>query len=235
MNIIYVLGFRFMSLDSFIGSYTDRPAHRMLDIRLVGPVSGKYMLTEAANDGRRRAFSCHTQSISTQSVVLNAPVSGDVTENVVLRLNDFGPMQGRINRIFPGGFAMDIDADGKGRAEIAAKIDWIKKRRFRAFKERRVTKRFVPANPRAALTLPDGSVHESLIIDASRTGVAVSLAVQPAVGSRAAVGRVSGTIVRHLETGFALKFDTELADDEIEDALSWPTSFRARKAKRNVA
>ncbi len=216
-----------MSISLFSDAYTDKPADKLHDIRFVGPIEGCYSLPQRtkSTDGSPNVFACRSQSISTHHVVLQAPVPDEIKNRVSLKLQDFNILTGTINRVFAGGFAIDIEATDTERTEIAAKIDWIKKRRFRSFRDKRDRKRITPPNPQSAITMPDGDIKECFIIDVSQSGVAVSADVTPKIGSRVAIGRAPGTIVRHLEVGFALKFDTMLELDQMDHVFSWSLNY----------
>ncbi len=211
-----------MSVSLFSDSYTQKPANERLDIRFVGAVSGCYRLaSRAGNEDRREVFACRSQSISTTGIVLSAPVQGEVGEKLTIKLEEFNLISGTIARLFPGGFAMDFTVTEKERADIAAKIDWIKKRRFQSLKDKRGQKRVIPTNPRSTITLPDASIKECFVIDVSRSGVAVSADVAPEIGTRAAIGRAIGTVVRHVDTGFAVQFDEMLDLDAMDKVFAW--------------
>jgi len=216
-----------MAISLFSDAYTDKSADKLHDIRFVGAIEGCYSLPDRAKakPGDPTVFACRSQSISTHNAVLQAPVQGQVGNRVSIKLQEFNILTGRVSRVFSGGFAFDIQASEAERTEIAAKIDWIKKRRFRAFKDKRAHKRVAPPNPQSAITLPDGDIKECFIIDVSQSGVAVSADVLPPVGSRVAIGRATGTIVRHLDVGFATKFDTRLALDQIDQIFTWSLNY----------
>lgn len=95
------------------------------------------------------------------------PVAGVLGEALSIKLEQFNILRGTITRLFPAGFDAKFDASSDERTEIAAKIDWIKKRRFRSFKDKRQQKRVNPPSPRSAITMADGSVKECFVIDVS--------------------------------------------------------------------
>ena len=205
---------------------TEKP-DRILGIRLVSSLSGCYALEsrKAAGDDVPKVFACRVQAISTQSAVLACSVPGEVGEKVSAKFDQFPVLTGTISRLFRGGFVMDFDADEKARYEIAAKIDWIKKNRFEAERDKRHFKRIMPPNPHSAITLADGRVLKCLVIDVSRSGVAVSADVMPEIGARLAVGRAVGSVVRHIEGGFALQLDELLDLDDLDPIFEWSLAY----------
>jgi len=221
-----------MSISLFSDAYTNKPADQLLDIRFVGAIAGCYSLSSRAGSGDDvvQVFACRVQSISTRGAVLSAAVAGDPGERVSAKFEDFPVLSGTVSRVFDGGFAMDFSVTDQERAELAAKIDWIKKNRFRAQRDKRRHKRIMPPNPQSAIKLQDGSVMECFVIDVSRAGVAVSADILPPLGTRLAVGRAVGTVARHLDAGFAVTLD-ELVDlSNLEPIFQWSLSYVEKPA-----
>lgn len=202
------------------------PGHK-LDIRFVGSISGCYSLpdSEETETDCARVFACRVQSISTKSAVLSGPMVGQDGDRVSAKFESFPVLPGVISRRFRDGFVMDFTVSEKKRYDIAAKIDWIKRHRFMAQKDRRTHKRIMPPHPLSAITLMDGRVLKCFVIDVSRSGVAVSAAIKPPVGERLAVGRAIGMVVRHLEAGFALRLDELLDLDDLDPIFKWSLPY----------
>jgi hypothetical protein len=155
-------------------------------------------------------------------MVASAPVQGDPGEDVSANFEPFGLVRGRIERLIEGGFSVSIDAHDDERALLAKRIAWYKRRTFNGLSDKRDYKRVMPRDPRSLLVFADGVVMECLIIDMSRSGVAVSADVQPAIGTPLAVGAVVGRVVRWLEVGFAVRFTAEQDAATLEDRLHPP-------------
>jgi len=216
-----------MSVSLYSDTFAKKSPDRMLDIRLVGALSGCYSLSSRRDAGADvvQVFACRLQSISTRSAVLNGPVVGEIGERVATKFDQFPVLAGIISRVFDGGFAIDLVVDDKERTELAAKIDWIKKNRFKSTKDKRRHKRVMPPNPQSAITLPDGTVLECFVIDVSSSGVAISADTMPSIGTRLAVGRAVGSVARHLETGFAVALDELLDLDNLDPIFQWSLSY----------
>jgi len=216
-----------MSISLFADSYTDKPAEQLHDIRYIGAVKGCYSLSSRSLEGddQIKVFACRTQSISTKRIVVDAPVRGEVGELVCAKFEEFDIINGMISQINPGGFVIDVMATEDECTKIAAKIDWVKKRKFRSFQDKRKHKRVMPPNPRTAMTLADGSVIECFVIDVSQSGVAVSADVAPLVGARLAVGHAVGVVVRHLDVGFAVRFEKTLDLDNLDAVFAWSLNY----------
>jgi hypothetical protein len=86
------------------------------------------------------------------------------------------------------------------------------------------------------LLLADGTAVTCFAIDVSPSGVAVSADIDVEIGTRLAVGRTVGQVVRRFEEGFAVQFD-QLQDPALLDYVIKPTTdlitaAAMRKVKR---
>jgi len=205
----------------------ERSPDKLVDIRFVGSIAGCYSLASRQNAGEDvvQVFACRVQSISTGSAVLSAPVLGKIGERVSAKFDQLPVLSGEISRLLDGGFVMDFILSDKERRDLAVKIDWIKKNRFKAAKDKRNHKRIMPPNPQSAVTLDDGTVLECFVIDVSRSGVAISADTNPPIGTRLAVGRAVGTVIRHLEAGFAVRLDELLDLKDLDPIFQWSLSY----------
>lgn len=185
-----------------------------LDLRYVGPIAGCYTLSDRRElvSGDVEVFACRTQSISALSAVVMAPVAGEPGERITARLDGIGIVKGRIERETKDGFVFEIVATPLQQAKLAAKIDWLKKKAVRQQSDKRAAKRFMPRDPRSTLALMDGSIAKCFVIDLSANGAAVSAYLRPEIGTQLILGKLPGRVVRHLDVGFALQFDTPDAD-----------------------
>jgi hypothetical protein len=192
------------------------------DIRVVQSFSGCYSLNGHRDEasGRRLVLACRAQSVSTTTLVLEAPLRGDLGEDIIVKLDDLGILYGRVERHTLDGFAVAIDASDNERQRLAARLDWMKQRRFHKIRDHRDTKRRLPRNTRSSLTLLDGRRLDAVIIDMSRSGVALTAELRPGLGVPVAVGRLLGRTVRHLETGFAVQFAMLRDDAALEAELA---------------
>ena len=198
------------------------PFAATLDIRFVGAVPGRYLLPDS---GSADVYSCRSVSLSPQSVVIAAAVVGEIGERIVLRFEQFNTLNAAVSQIVPGGFRADLVASDDERREMAAKINWLKRRSLKQVDNKREGQRVHPRDPRAYLYV-DGTEHACFVIDVSTSGIAISAKLSPPVGTALAVGRVSGKVVRHMEGGIGIQFD-ELQPPE--------TLFEAIAVRRPVA
>ena len=135
------------------------------------------------------------------------PVLGPVGERVVTYFGDFGSLDGWITDIAEGGFLLNIELPRQRREKFVAQLAWLKKRHDDAVADTRAQRRIVPKNPHSTLIFADGMTLSCLVIDISPSGVAVSADVDPEIGTRLAVGRCVGYVVRRFAEGFAVQFD----------------------------
>jgi hypothetical protein len=207
----------------------------MSETRFMGDLLGSYVLASRAlqADGPK-LFACRARSISAREAVLSAPVSGNVGERLNVSFQELGKLRGRITRRVDHGFAAEFELDEAERQSLDAKIQWLKRRSLRAVEDRREHKRVLPREPNAMLVLGQGRKIDCLIIDMSRSGVAISADIALPPGSLVAVGSVPGRVVRHVEAGFALQF-VNLEDLEtLEGRLTLKTGSQRIEAARKL-
>ena len=171
--------------------------------------------------GQLRKFGCRLVEISPETMSLIVPVQGRVGEEVETDLEEFGALVGKISKKVREGFVVDIAATDEERRALTKKIVWQQEFRARKVEDKRKYPRIVPKKPISILILLDGTWHNSLVIDVSAAGVAVSSEIMPDIGTPLAVGRVVGKVARHLPAGFAVEF-AEIHDlASIERAINY--------------
>ncbi len=194
--------------------------HRSFDLRL----GGRYSLASRYDMlGHRREFACRTSRVSPYQMFVAVPVLGPVGERVVSYFGDFGTLDGWISDLSEGGFLLNIELPRKKREKFAAQLTWLKKRQAdAAVIDARAQKRIVPQNPHTTLIFGDGTTLNCLVIDISPSGVAVSADIDPEIGTRLAVGRAVGHVIRKFAEGFAVEFDHLQKFENLESIISPP-------------
>jgi PilZ domain len=182
----------------------DRRTEVRLDIHIPGTLS---LANNRDQEGNRRKFACRATNISESAIALMTPIHGEMGERVIAYFKEFGELNGAIIRVFDGGFVIRIAANKKDREKFQQRLLWLKESKNLTVSDRRTHKRIIPQNPRSSLILPDGSVIECFVIDMSASGAAVSADIVPKIGTPLAVGKVVGKVIRHLEDGFAVRFN----------------------------
>jgi hypothetical protein len=119
-------------------------------------------------------------------------------------------------RIFDGGFAMAINATTRKKDKLAAKLTWLANRHELNLPEDRRHDRAAPKVSSTMVTLPDGREYQARIIDLSLSGAALSMEVEPPIGSPVMVGKLRAQVVRLFEEGVAVEFATLQTPDSLE-------------------
>ena len=207
----------------------------MAETRFMGDLLGSYVLASRAltPDGQK-VFACRARSISAREVVLHAPVVGAPGEKLNLAFQELGKLRAVVTRKFEDGFVAEFELDDAEAMSLDARISWLKRRSLRVVEDRREHKRVLPFEPYAMVVLGHGRTVDCMIIDMSRSGVAVSADVLLPPGALIAVGSVPGHVVRHFETGFAVHF-VELQDlESLEGRLTLKTGMHRKEAERQL-
>ena len=199
------------------------PFAASLDIRFVGSLAGIFWLPSrsAADGGPTETYAGRALSLSPSRVVLEAARVGEIGERVSLRLEHLGLVRGAIAVRTDFGFQLDVVADGKVRAQLAARINWLKQRHLGRASNKRQDPRVKPKRAKAHLYVDDADLDCS-IIDMSQSGVAVAAAVMPAIGRRVVIGQVAGIVARHFDDGIGIRFETPRDLASLEGLLTTP-------------
>ena len=194
---------------------------RAVDIQ----AAGRYSLASRYDGhGKRRQFACRTTRISPFQMLVAAPVLGPIGERVISHFGELGHLEGFISDFMAGGFLVELKATKNQRRQLTNKLEWIEARAKDAtIVDVRQQERIIPEDPHTTLLFGDGTALTCFVIDASPSGVAVSADIDVEIGTRLAVGRSVGHIVRQFDEGFAVKFDELVDPGHIEQAIK-PTS-----------
>ncbi len=174
----------------------DRRRFRRVRIRLLG----RFMRQD------RREYPCQVINMSAGDVAMLAPVSGEISEHIVVYLDQIGRIEGEISRTFEGGFAMRIKATSYKREKIANQLTWLINRDRLNLAEDRRYERVVPKNPFIKIKLPDGTEQNCRVLDVSLSGASVAINPKPKLGSNVVLGLMRGRVVRHHEHGVGIEF-----------------------------
>ncbi|WP_323013950.1 PilZ domain-containing protein, partial [Devosia sp.] len=158
-------------------------------------ILGRYMLAD------RREFPCQILEMSPGDAMVIAPVAGMVGEKVVAYIDHIGRVEGSVQAIIDGGFAMDIAASPRKRDKMAAQLTWLANKDVLNLPEDRRHERVVPDIRHSTVVLDDGRRYNCKIIDISLSGAAIELDVRPAMGTPVTLGRMRARVVRHFQNG----------------------------------
>jgi len=187
---------------------------------------GRYSLANRRDmQGNRREFACRTSRISPFQMLVEAPVLGPAGERVITFFGELGKLDGWITDVTQSGFLLDLTVTKKAREQLASKLVWLEKKQRDAVVDVRRQKRVIPENPHTNLIFADGTTFSCFVIDVSPSGVAVSADVEPEIGTRLAVGRAVGHVVRRFNEGFAVQFDRLYEMFYLEDMIRPPSDL----------
>lgn len=189
---------------------TDRRRHQRVPVNILG----RFMLED------RREYPCQVIDMSPGGMAMISPVSGQVGERVVAYLDHLSRVEGRIARVFDGGFAVELRNTVRKRDKIANVLTWLANRDQLNLPEDRRHDRFVPKNPITRIVLPDGTEHVCRIIDVSLSGAAIATDVQPEKGDSIELGKMRARVVRQIEGGIAVEFAAIQNRDLLEHHIS---------------
>jgi PilZ domain len=180
-----------------------RPAERRRFRRMSVVVNGRLL------DAAGREHDCRTADISPGDARLAAPVAIEAGEKLVVYLDGFGRLAGRVaRRCGESEFAFIFDVSTHKRERMAETLTWLvnKDREGLEAPEPRAARAAQPAP--AQIELEDGSVIEGEVLDFSLAGVTLrTLSPAPPLGAWARVGAAYGRVARHIEGGFAIDFE----------------------------
>ena len=114
---------------------------------------------------------------------------------------------------------MTITATSRKREKFTAQLTWLANREELGLPEDRRHERIVPRNPRAVLTMDDGSAHVIRIIDFSLSGVAFQSDLDLPLGMPVRIGSTLAQLVRRFDGGYAAEFRIPLSADLLDENL----------------
>ena len=187
-------------------------------------ITAKYNIADRRDvrTGSRLFFACRVEHITPMEMMISVPVTGDIGDPVLVQVDRLGGVRGLVARRTRVGFVMSISATESERDKLRVKIDWFQKNRARKVVNKRTHDRFTPSNPHSTLIFGDGSTLRCFVVDMSCSGAAVSADIMPDAGTPLAVGKVVGRVVRHLPSGFAIRFVRTVDVNVLEDLLIKP-------------
>jgi len=194
------------------------------DVRFVGRIPGRYALaTRRGGQYGTEPLRCQTFGISPSFAAIMGPHIPRVGEQVAVNLDYLGLLKGLVSRQLEGGFTLNIEASPAETDRLAARIEWVKKKSLDMADDGRTHKRFLVRDPSTTVTLVDGRSVGAEILDASLCGVALTATATLPIGTAVAVGQIPGRVVRHFQSGFAVRFSRLQAVGSIERLLRWQT------------
>lgn len=195
----------------------------------IDTVTGRYVLGEEARDPGVNILACRLRTISPTEFVATAPAVGPIGAVVSADFGPFGALHGHISRHVNDGFVVTLDGARAAQALLAERIEAFRRRPTET-DDRRTAGRSMPAEPRSMLFVGPDVAVSCLIVDYSATGAVISASTRPAIGTSVMVGHMLAHVVRQFEYGFAVRFDNQHPDDDIETMLEPPRAWRKAMA-----
>jgi plasmid stabilization system protein ParE len=200
------LDFGNMSLDTTLPIPTEASAdpenapRRHKRVKLALP--GRFMREN------KQEFDFRFINISIAGADISAEEVPEVGERLVIRAAKIGGLEGRVERIFDGGFAIEISATQRRQEKLAAQLTALLNQH-----EIGTTDRRRPGHERIRLdrkpitvTFEDGGQAMVAAIDVSISGAKLESEMRPPVDREVFVGKLRSRVVRHHETGFSVEF-----------------------------
>lgn len=175
---------------------SDRRRHRRVPITLLG----RFMR------GNRQEYPCKLNDISVGGASIYAPVDVEMGERIVAYFDQIAGIEGTVCRLYPGGFAISLDATQHKREKLAAQLTWLINRHEFKDLEARVHERVPVMSNTQSLTLAEGLTISCTIIDVSMSGASVATPARPDIGMDVKLGNLRARVTRHHEQGIGLKF-----------------------------
>jgi hypothetical protein len=122
-------------------------------------------------------------------------------DRLILRVPDFGPLEGRVLRTGNGGFVLIL---GGGRKERQRRADLLTVFLNEGTGEGRAVR--FPLSGESILETGTGQVAHAYVTNVSATGVQIRTALFPALGETVLIGRKKARVVRHDADGIAVAF-----------------------------
>lgn len=173
----------------------DRRRHRRFAIALLG----RFMRAD------RHEYPCKLVDISVEGAAMNAPVALEIGERVVAYFDRIGGLEGRVVRVFDGGFAVELITTAHKREKLAAQIAGLASSQECGRIESRRHVRLALGNKSTTIKIND-EILAAVVIDVSISGASVRTQARPAIGSEIMLGRLRARVVRHHSDGIGLEF-----------------------------
>ncbi len=164
-------------------------------------------------------YPCRVENMSPGDIAVISAVVPRMDERIILYVDHVGRLEGKVVRLFNGGYALTLQATERKREKLAAQLTWLANRHEMALPEDRRHERVEPRNPIIEMVLDDGRRYQVRILDLSLSGAAVACAVRPANGSKVVLGTMQGRVVRQLEDGLAIEFTSLQTPESLNESF----------------
>ena len=125
------------------------PAERRHDQRVEVRLLGRFMRSD------RKEFDCESIDASPNGIAFSSDAGVQPGERIVAYLNQIGRVEGRVARIFPGGFAIQMNVPPAKRDKLATQLAWLANRQALGLPEDRRHERIAPRDRYTILQLSE--------------------------------------------------------------------------------
>lgn len=174
----------------------DRRRHKRFAVALLG----RFM---RAN---KQEYPCRLADISVGGAAILAPVEVELGERIVAYLDELGGLEGRVTRVFDGGFAIELKVSQHKREKLAAQITWLVNKDELGGAAGRRHQRLEVVNKSQTLVLSDGSPVDCRVLDVSLSGASIGTAARPPIGDIVMFGKLRSKVMRYHDRGIGVQF-----------------------------
>lgn len=155
---------------------------------------------------------CESVNISATGLAVACSHPARAGDRVVIYLDRLGRLEGSIIRATNGAFAVTLINSVRKRVKLASQIEHLVSLPAAQRVEHRMNDRFVP-DDRAATVAHGKDIRDAMIIDVSRTGIALKTTLSAGIGDTVVVGkRLFGRVARQFPGGFAIAFSVPVPE-----------------------
>ena len=151
----------------------DRRRHCRVALTLLG----RFMRADKSE------FPCKLVIISVGGAAIMSSSEVEIDEPVVAYFDALGGLEGKVRRVFEGGFTLDLDNSASKRERLAAQLTWLINRHELDGVDVRRFERVSAADTVVRLTLADHAAVDAQILDVSLSGASIASTHRPEIGS----------------------------------------------------
>ena len=149
-----------------------------------------------------------TLDVSAGGLSVKSDAKVELGQHIILYIEELDRVEGKVVRVFDGGFAVEAKLSDKGRDRLVESLTFSVNRESLGLEEadKRSFPRYPVANRKAQFQMADGKTFDGRIVDMSLTGVQIECKMKPPRGDLIIVGKMRARVVRHTDLGFAAEF-----------------------------
>lgn len=146
------------------------------------------------------------KDISPGGILIHSDYVPKKGQQIVMMVAELGRLQAKVLRTTENGFACMVLSTARKRDQLADKLTWLLNFERLGLHDDRSTAR-KPSNGEVYVQLLDGTRFVANAIDVSVSGMSIQSPETVRIAERVSIGKLSGTVTRILNNGFAIRFD----------------------------